>query len=149
MRHDNVIVTTRADDINQSGQYNFSCGAGEPLCFSVQVGVILSSCHPGVNLIFPFTAPPEARCQCVLCWVSLPRNRLRLRGVWSDGVPSPSQPHLVPGLAWPPTSTSPTSQHLLPAGGQPPLPHLQHQHERLQLRQPGGDDVLRLQQPGL
>ena len=41
--HNNVVVTTRATNINQSGQYNFSCGGGPPLCFYVQVGVILSS----------------------------------------------------------------------------------------------------------
>ena len=47
--HNNVIVTTRANNITQSGHYNFSCGGPEAraVCFAVQVGVISSP----VNLI--------------------------------------------------------------------------------------------------
>ena len=49
MSHNNVIVTTRANNITQSGQYNFSCGGPDTraVCFEVQVGVISSP----VNLI--------------------------------------------------------------------------------------------------
>ena len=44
MSHNNVIVTTRANNITQSGQYNFSCGGPDTraVCFEVQVGVISS-----------------------------------------------------------------------------------------------------------
>ena len=66
VQHNNVIVTTRADNINQSGQYSFSCGgAGGQVCFSVQVGVVssqvLSSCQPHISL------PSSARVPMSVC----------------------------------------------------------------------------------
>ena len=140
VRHNNVIVTTRADDITQSGQYNFSCGGagGRPVCFSVQVGVLhCQACQPHISL----PAPPESGCQSFLCSVCLPREGLCLIGVWSDGLPSPSLHQLDHHLGGPAASTPPPAPVLQRAGA-PGVSDLQPQHVRLQLLQSGGDYLL-------
>ena len=149
VKHNNVIVTTRADNINQSGQYNFSCGGtGRPVCFSVQVGGVPSQVLSVWYLISP-PAPSESGRQSDLCWVCLSREQLGLSGVWSDGLPSSSLHHLGPRLGGRAAPTPPAEPQHHRADPPPPGSVLQPGHVRPHLLQPGGGHLLGLQLSGL